>query len=82
MFVAASLDDRIERLCQTMHVGKAEAEELSERTDKKRSEYYNYYSYKTWGAAATYHLCIDSSALGVDDTVLFVAEFVKKKLQL
>ena len=82
VFVSASLDDRIERLCQTMHVSKAEAEELIERTDKKRSEYYNYYSYKTWGSAATYHLCIDSSALGVDDTVLFVAEFVKKKLQL
>ena len=35
MFVSALLDDRIERLCQTMHVGKAEAEELIERTDKK-----------------------------------------------
>ena len=33
---------------------------------KKRSSYYNYYSYKTWGAAETYHLCIDSSVLGID----------------
>ena len=53
-----------------------------EKADKKRSEYYNYYSYKTWGAAATYHLCVDSSVLGIDGTVEFVEEFVRKKLKL
>ena len=52
------------------------------KADKKRSEYYNYYSYKTWGAAATYHLCIDSSVLGIDETVRFIEEFVVKKLAL
>ncbi len=34
------------------------------------------------GAAATYHLCIDSSSLGIEETVRFVEEFVAKKLQL
>ena len=48
-----------------------------EKADKKRSSYYNYYSYKTWGAAATYHLCIDSSVLGIDGTVEFIKNFVK-----
>ena len=57
-------------------------EELMEKADKKRSSYYNYYSYKTWGAAATYHLCIDSSVLGIDGTVEFIKQFVKLKLQL
>lgn len=37
---------------------------------------------KTWGAAATYHLCIDSSVLGIDETVRFIEEFVVKKLAL
>ena len=57
-------------------------EGMMEKADKKRSEYYNYYSYKTWGAAATYHLCIDSSSLGIEETVRFIEEFVVKKLQL
>ena len=61
---------------------KEVAEEMIEKADKRRSEYYNYYSYKTWGAAATYHLCIDSSSLGIEETVRFVEEFVAKKLQL
>ena len=64
------------------NVNEEVAEEMIEKADKRRSEYYNYYSYKTWGAAATYHLCIDSSSLGIEETVRFVEEFVAKKLQL
>ena len=52
------------------------------KADKKRAEYYNYYSYKKWGAAETYHLCIDSSVLGVERTTDFIEEFVKQKLNL
>ena len=51
------------------------------KADKKRSEYYNYYSYKTWGAAATYHLCIDSSVLGIEKTIDFIEDFVKLKIK-
>ena len=69
-------------ICQLYRVDEEKAEEMMEKADKRRSEYYNYYSYKTWGAAATYHLCIDSSVLGVDETVRFIEEFVVKKLGL
>jgi hypothetical protein len=82
VFISAALPDRIARVCSNKQITKEEAEELINKTDKRRSEYYNYYSYKTWGAAATYHLCIDSSVLGIDDTVEFIQEFVKKKLSL
>ena len=68
--------------CQIHHIDEEAAEEMMEKADKKRSEYYNYYSYKTWGAAATYHLCVDSSSLGIEETVRFVEEFVVKKLKL
>ena len=82
VFISASKDDRIARLCQMHHIDEEAAEEMIEKADKRRSEYYNYYSYKTWGAAATYHLCIDSSSLGIEETVRFIEEFVAKKLQL
>ena len=82
VFISASKEDRIIRLCRIHNVNEEVAEEMIEKADKRRSEYYNYYSYKTWGAAATYHLCIDSSSLGIEETVRFVEEFVAKKLQL
>ena len=82
VFISASKEDRIARLCSMHHIDAEAAEEMMEKADKRRSEYYNYYSYKTWGAAATYHLCIDSSSLGIEETVRFIEEFVVKKLQL
>ena len=82
VFVSASPEARIERLMQLHNISEEEAEDLIEKADKKRSSYYNYYSYKTWGAAATYHLCIDSSVLGIEGTVEFIKKFVRLKLNL
>ncbi|NDV65061.1 AAA family ATPase [Bacteroides sp. 224] len=82
VFISAPTEDRVKRLCATENLSEEEAKEVIRRTDKKRSEYYNYYSYKTWGAAETYHLCIDSSILGMNETILFIEEFAKKKLKL
>ena len=82
VFVSASPQARIERLTKRLNISEEKAEEIMEKADKKRSSYYNYYSYNTWGAAATYHLCIDSSVLGIGQTVEFIKSFVKQKLQL
>lgn len=82
VFISSTTEDRIARLCRLHSVSESTAEEMMHKADKKRSEYYNYYSFKTWGAAATYHLCVDSSALGIDATVGYIEEFVKRKLEL
>lgn len=82
IFISSSREDRTARLCGIHGITAEEAEGMMNKADKKRSEYYNYYSYKTWGAAATYHLCIDSSVLGIDGTVSFLEAFVAKKLNL
>lgn len=81
IFIAASLQDRIARLCRMHSISEEAAEEMMEKADKRRSAYYNYYSFNTWGAAATYHLCIDSSVLGIDGTVDFLEEFIERKIK-
>ncbi len=80
VFIAASMTDRIRRVSTNLNISEEAAKDLIHKADKQRAEYYNYYSYKTWGAAATYDLCIDSSALGVARTVDYVESFVKQKL--
>ena len=82
VFISASPESRCKRLMALHNITEEEAEELMEKADKKRSSYYNYYSYNTWGAAATYHLCIDSSVLGIEQTTAFIKEFVIRKLGL
>ena len=82
IFISASKEARVERIMLKNNLSAIQAEELIEKADRKRAAYYNYYSYNTWGGAATYHLCIDSSVLGIEDTVSFIKEFVKKKLEI
>lgn len=80
VFVAADRADRCERLCRQCGITPGEAEARMDREDARRAAYYNYYSSGTWGMASTYHLCVDSSVLGIDGTVDFVLEFVERKL--
>lgn len=83
IFITADMEDRIKRICSlNPQLSAEDAEIYLEKADKKRSSYYNYYSNKTWGAAATYHLCINSSVLGLDGTTEYIKEFINKKLDL
>lgn len=83
IFISSSREDRIARILRRHpEMSVSAATDFMERTDKKRSDYYNYYSYKIWGAAASYHLCIDSSLLGIEGTTDFIEGFVRKTLKL
>ena len=50
--------------------------------DGSRGVYYHYYSLRTWGAAATYHLCVNTSALGDEATADFILQFAARKLKM
>ena len=82
VFITADMPDRIKRVCEMLHITEKEAEKKCIEGDEKRSEYYNYYSAKTWGSAASYDLCINSSALGIEATVDIVEDFIAQKLKL
>ncbi len=80
VFICANIEDRIKRVAENHDLSDKKALELIERTDKKRASYYNYYSDKQWGAASSYHLCINSSVLGIDATVDFILQFLNEKI--
>ena len=81
IFISASHEERVKRLSKRHDISSDEAEEMMIKTDKGRAQYYNYYSYNTWGAAETYDLCIDSSLFGIDRTVLFLEDFIRQALK-
>ena len=77
VFITAPMKDKIERK-RPLLPGKSdrEIENHIEKIDKKRSKYYSYYTDGIWGKAATYHLCIDSSVMGIDGTVDLITNAV------
>ena len=80
LFITADTGDRIRRVAHDQSLTLEKAQEKIEKMDKKRAEYYNYFSNKVWGAAESYHLCINSSVLGIDETVAFTHRFIEQKL--
>lgn len=82
IFISADMEDRVTRLMQNLQVDAQEAEKRALEGDDKRASYYNYYSALTWGEAATYHICINSSVLGIEGTADFLKSFIVKKLGL
>ncbi len=83
VFITADVKDREHRILERMpELSADKAKDMLEKTDKKRSGYYNYYTEKIWGMADSYHLCINSSLLDLDRTVDYLCEFAKEKFNL
>ena len=78
VFVCGPEEYRIGRLMENEHLSAAEAEKLMRRKDRTRETYYNYYTFGAWGQASNYHLCIDSSILGIEGTADYIIEFGRK----
>ena len=82
VFITAPMDSRIQSVASKQGVQPDEARKLIEHGERRRAEYYNYYTGKKWGHASGYDLCIDSSILGLQQTEQFIASFVRSKLKL
>jgi cytidylate kinase len=82
IFISGNREDRIQRISKYESIDKDKASECIEKMDKKRAGYYYYFSNKKWGKATSYHLCINSSVLGIDQTAAFIYEFAKAKFKL
>jgi cytidylate kinase len=78
LFFTANLEDRVARMASEKNITLAQAEELIEKTDRRRANYYNYYSGKAWGAAESYDLCINTSHLGFEGTAEMLINFIDK----
>lgn len=76
IFISADLEDRIQRAMEYNHIAEKDAEEFLHKADKSRASYYNYYTDKTWGAAESYDLCINSSRYGLEKTTEFIKSFI------
>ena len=68
-FIHADMDSRIHRIVHIYHKADEEALEQIKKTDRKREQYYSYYSGQTFGDATNYAICLDSSLVGVDTCV-------------
>lgn len=80
VFITAESDDRVKRACEYYNIDDPDtARRKIEDVEKARAEYYNYFTDKTWGNAASYHLCVCSSGLTLEQSAEYIINFVKKR---
>ncbi|MBP3251768.1 MAG: cytidylate kinase-like family protein [Prevotella sp.] len=77
VFITASMDFRIDHVCERHGCSRDEARRMIEKGEQERASYYNYYTGKRWGHAESYHLCVDASLLGVEATARYIAQFIE-----
>lgn len=81
VFICSSLKKRVERLCSLEEGTPVDPKKLEMQIrsiDKKRKEYYQYYSGNEWGKPKNYDICLNSGALGIERCVDLIAELVEE----
>ena len=81
VFVHAPLDYRIERVVKFHGVSENDAKDVIKKIDKKRENYYNFYTDKRWGDMENYDITIKSSCAGIDGAVETIANLVREKMK-
>ncbi|MBQ9743423.1 MAG: cytidylate kinase-like family protein [Ruminococcus sp.] len=76
VFFHANMDYRKKRAIEIHDVDKARAEQIVNKTDKIRANYYSFYSGQKWGLAQNYDLCIDSSKLTTEQAVDLIESYI------
>lgn len=79
VFISGNMEDKIKYIREAYDVSEAKAKDIIVRNDKKRSNYYNYYSNKKWGDSRSYNICLNSSVLGLDGTVDVILKCLELK---
>ena len=77
VFIYADMDSRIKRVMEHHGISEQDARVLIYKNDKKRANYYNYYTSLKWGKSDNYNIMIDTSKIGTDGAVKIIGEYIK-----
>ncbi len=81
LFIYGNLEHRKERVQQRHPELKAyQIVDAINKTDKRRSTYYNFYTGNKWGKYDNYDMAINSSTLGIEGTADLICEFARKMM--
>lgn len=80
IFVHSSEADAIRRICsRDPSLTPDKARSKMNRINRLRANYYNFYTDKTWGAAASYDLTFNTSLLPMEQLVELTADYIRRR---
>lgn len=79
VFLHGEEEDKIVQTMRKQNIERAEAIELMNAVDKKRSTFHNYYTGQVWGDARNYHITLNSSLIGIEETAEMIIKYIQMK---
>ncbi len=77
IFIHADIETRTKRIALRDNVSEKDARNAVVKADKRRGNYYNFYTNMAWGDVKNYDLALDSAKLDPDKCVQLLADYVK-----
>lgn len=77
VFIYADIESRVKRIAKIENISEGDARVLIYKNDKRRANYYNYYTSLKWGKSDNYNLMIDTSAVGTKGAAQIINEYIK-----
>ena len=79
LFIHAPVRTRAEHRSKVENIPVNKILRTVQAHDRERSAFHRYYTGEEWGRAEVYDLCLASDALGVDGTVAFIKDYLKRR---
>ena len=77
IFIYADMKSRAERAVQVYGLKPDKVEDEIRKRDKKRGNYYNYYTNRRWDDFHNYDLLLDSARLGIEQSVDLIIKYLQ-----
>lgn len=71
---------KVNRKIKFENLDVATAEKKIKQVDKQRAEYYKHFTSQIWGDRNNYDLCIDTSKLGVVQTIDILENYIRRRI--
>ena len=78
VYITADFDARVKTVMERHDLTEPAAKDLIVKTDKRRANYYSYYTGEKWGRADKYDLVISTDRIGIDGAASLIADYIDK----
>lgn len=78
VFIHGDFEFRRKRAIIEHNVKEEVSASVVKKIDKERASYYKYYTDSYWGDAKNYHICLDTSFMGIDEAIRIIIDFIEK----
>jgi cytidylate kinase len=76
VFIYADIESRVKRALERNEIDPARAKQAVQKADKRRANYYSFYSGKKWGLADNYDLCINTTHISTEQAADIISEYL------